>query len=136
MSATAAALLGYVAWTIALVMGVGVYRAVLVTTAGRAANSFSASGDDLEGFGRRLTRAHANCYENLPAVAAVLLYAIASGQTGVTDALAYPLLAARLAQSTVHAMSTSRPFVMIRFGFYFVQIVILLIWLARLSGIA
>lgn len=136
MSATATALFAYVVWTIVLVMGVGIYRSVLVATAGRAANSFSPSGEDLDGFGRRLTRAHANCYENLPLAAAVLLYAVATGQTAATDGLAYAFIGARIAQSVVHLMSTSRAFVLIRFGFYGVQIVILIVWMAALAGVA
>ena len=136
MSATSAVLLGYVAWTIVLVLSVGIYRSVLVAAAGRAANSFSAAGDDLPGLGQRLTRAHANCYENLPLAGAVLLYAIATGQTALTDGLAYAFIGARLAQSVVHILSTSRAFVLIRFGFYAVQIVILIVWLAALAGVA
>lgn len=136
MSATAAALLGYVAWTILLVMSLGTYRTVLAKTQGRAANSFAASGADVGELGKRLTRAHANCYENLPVAAAVLLYAIAAGETGVTDGLAYIFLAARVAQSIVHVLSTSNLFVLIRFAFFLVQLVILIIWLLQLSGIA
>lgn len=136
MSATAIALLGYVAWSMLLVMSLGILRSVLVMTAGRAANSFNASGEDIEGLGKRLTRAHANCYENLPVAGALMLYAIASGQTGVTDGLAYILLGARMAQSAVHIISTSSTFVLIRFAFFGVQLIVLIIWLLKLSGIA
>ena len=136
MSATAAALLGYVAWTMLMVMSLGVYRTVLVMAAGRAANSFGAAGDDLEGLGKRLTRAHANCYENLPVAGAVLLYAIAAGQTSVTDELAYILIGARVAQSVTHLLSTSNFFVLIRFAFFGVQLAILIYWLLQLSGLA
>lgn len=136
MSATATVLLGYVAWTILLVMSLGTYRTVLAMTEGRAANSFSASGADVGALGQRLTRAHANCYENLPVGAAVLLYAIAAGQTGVTDGLAYVFLGARIAQSIVHIISTGNLFVLIRFAFFLVQLVILVIWLLQLSGVA
>ena len=136
MSATATVLLSYVAWTMLLVMSLGIYRTVLVMKGGRAANSFSASGGDVGGLGQRLTRAHANCYENAPIGGAVLLYAIAAGQTGITDGLAYVFLAARIAQSIVHIISTSNMFVLIRFAFFGVQLVILIIWLLQLSGLA
>lgn len=136
MTPSAAALLGFAAWTIALVLALGVVRTSLVFAGKKTATGFSPSGEDLDGFARRLTRAHANCYENLPAAAAVLLYAIATGQTGVTDPLAYAFLAARLAQSTTHLISASRTFVLIRFAFYLVQSLILIIWLLALSGIA
>lgn len=136
MSATATALLGYVAWSMLLLMSLGTLRSTLVMTKGRAANSFSPSGDDLEGLGQRLTRAHANCYENLPIAGAIMLYAIATTQTSITDGLAYLLLGARMAQSITHLISASSTFVLIRFAFFGVQLVILIIWLLQLSGIA
>lgn len=131
MTPTAVSLLLYVAWFLLLLISLGFLRTSLVMKGQRAANSFSASGDDMEGFGKRLTRAHANCYENLPA-AAVLLYAIATGQAGLTDGLAYIFIAARVAQSVTHLISTSRMFVTIRFAFFMVQIVILIFWLLKL----
>lgn len=132
MTPTAMVLLSLVAWTLVLVMSLGILRSYLVMTTGRAANSFGATGDDLEGFGKRLTRAHANCYEMLPAAAIVLLYAIATGQTAATDGLAITFLGARLAQSVTHLISASSIFVLIRFAFFLVQIVIVIFWLLKL----
>lgn len=132
MTPTDTTLLLLVAWFLLLLISLGAYRTSLVMKGARAANSFAASGDDMEGFGKRLTRAHANCYEYLPAAVALLLYAIATAQTGLTDGLAYIFLAARIAQSVVHLISTSRLFVTIRFAFFIVQTVILIVWLLRL----
>ena len=115
-----------------VLISLGILRSYLVMTTGRAANSFGATGDDLEGFGKRLTRAHANCYEALPAAAIVLLYAIATGQTAATDGLAITFLGARLAQSVTHLISTSSIFVLIRFAFFLVQILIVIFWLLKL----
>jgi uncharacterized MAPEG superfamily protein len=134
MTPTAIALLGFAAWSILLVVTLGGIRTSLVLAGKKAANAFSPSGEDLEGFGKRLTRAHANCYENLPAAGAILLYALATDQTGVTDPAAYLFLAARIAQSLVHLVSTSRPFVLVRFAFFIVQIVILAWWLLQFLG--
>ena len=136
MTATAAVLLAYALLTLLLVTIVGVIRTLKVQLGGRDANSFTPTGDDLGSFGKRLTRAHANCYENLPVAAAVLLYAIATHQTALTDGLAYWFLAARLAQSITHAASTSNIAVLFRFGFYLAQNVILVIWIIRLFGIS
>ena len=133
MTPTAVALLGFAAWTILLVMTLGVLRTGLVFAGKKKANEFKASGDDLAGFGSRLTRAHANCYENLPLAGAVLLYAIATNQTAVTDPLAMIFLGARLAQSLTHLASTSRPAVTVRFLFYVAQVVILAWWILRLA---
>jgi uncharacterized MAPEG superfamily protein len=133
MTPTAIALLGFVLWTILLFVTLAVYRTSLVFAGKKKANEFRASGEDLQGFGQRATRAHANCYENLPAAAAVLLYAIATGQTAITDELAFAFLGARFLQSLTHLASTSRPAVLVRFAFYIVQIVILLIWILKLA---
>lgn len=133
MTPTAAALLGFAAWTILLVMTLGVLRTGLVFAGKRKANEFKASGDDLAGFGSRLTRAHANCYENLPVAGAILLYAIATSQTAITDELAFAFLGARILQSLTHLVSTSRPAVLVRFAFFLAQLVIIIIWLLKLT---
>ncbi|MCK5748491.1 MAG: MAPEG family protein [Oricola sp.] len=135
MTPTENALLGFVAWQLLLLFSLGFFRTSLVLAGKRASNSFAASGDDMDGLGKRLTRAHANCYENIGAVGVVMLYAIATNQTGVTDGLAYALLGARIAQSLAHLISTNRLFVLIRFLFFIVQAAILVIWLLRLFRI-
>lgn len=133
MTPTAVALLGFAAWTILLVATLGVFRVSLVMTGKKTGPGFNPSGEDLEGFGRRLTRAHANCYENLPIAGAILLYAIATSQTAITDGLAFAFLGARLLQSLTHLVSTSRPAVLVRFAFYIVQNVILVVWILQLT---
>ncbi len=135
MTPTAGALLGFASWTIFLVVMIIAYRSGIAIFAKRAANTFKPEGSDLPPFGQRLTRAHANCVENLPAAGAILLYAIATNQTGATDGLAAVFLGARLLQSLVHLASTSGPAVMARFALYLIQIGILGVWLARLSGL-
>lgn len=132
MSPTEIALLGFVAWTVFLLICLGVYRTTQVMTKGRTANSFTPSGDDVGPCGKRLTRAHANCYENLPIVGSVLLYAIATDQTALTDGLAYAFLIFRIAQSSVHLISTENFFVRIRFFFFLPQIGIVIFWLLKL----
>ena len=134
MTPTATALLVYVSWTLLLLVSLGVLRTSLVVGGKRAANSFAPSGDDMAAFGKRLTRAHANCYENLPAAGAVLLYAIATNQTALTDGLAYVFIGARISQSLAHLISTERLWVSIRFAFFIVQVAILVFWLLKLFG--
>lgn len=133
MTPSAVALLGFALWTILLVVMLAAFRVSMVSAGKKSAASFSPLGDDVEGFGRRLTRAHANCYENLPLAGAVLLYAIATDQTAITDGLAMVFLGARLLQSLTHLASTSRPAVTIRFAFYVVQILILAFWILKLA---
>ena len=132
MTPTDITLLSLVAWLLLMLLTLGAVRTSSVFAGKRAANSFSASGEDMDAFGKRLTRAHANCYEYLPIAGIVLLYAIATNQTALTDGLAYIFLGARVAQSVTHLVSTSNMFVRIRFFFFIVQTVILIIWLLKL----
>ncbi len=132
MTPTATTLLAYASWFIFLLLCLAFVRTSLVMQGKRASNSFAPSGDDMEGFAKRLTRAHANCYENIGLVAVVLLYAITTNQTALTDGLAYAFLGARIAQSVAHLISTNRLFVFLRFAFFVAQILILIFWLLKL----
>ena len=121
MSASATALAGFAAWTLFLVLLIGLYRASLVITGKRAANQFDPGGADVGDFSRRLCRAHANCYENLPIFGALIAVALVTGQTAATDGLAMWFLGARIGQSVVHLISTSVMAVNARFALYLVQ---------------
>ena len=133
MTPTAVALLGFAAWTVLMVMLLGFTRTGLVFSGRKKSNDFRASGEDLGSFGYRVTRVHANCYENLPAAATVMLYAIATNQTAITDPFALAFIALRLAQSVTHLLSTAQPMVMIRFSFYIAQNAILIYWVLSLA---
>jgi hypothetical protein len=69
-------------------------------------------------------------YENFP-LWGVLLLAIATDQTTVTDGLALYCLGARIGQVTTHLISTSERAVQIRFGFFIVQLGIVGYWLVQ-----
>lgn len=129
MNMTDIALVGVIGWTLILLLGLEVYRTLLVVKAGRAANSFSPQGDDTTPFGHRLTRAHANCYESFVLLGGCLLYALATGNTHITDGLAGYLLLSRIAQSVVHLISTSILASQIRFLLFSIQLVICGYWL-------
>ena len=135
LSASAIALLGLVGWSLVLVFLLANMRGIKVLGGHKAVNAFNVDGSDVPGFGQRLTRAYANCLENLPAQAAVLLYAMHAGQTAITDPLAGSLLGARLLQTCVHLYSTAPLFVWIRFASYLAQVLILGFWLLTLSGL-
>jgi len=132
MTPTAVALLSFAAWTLILVISLGTLRTVSVLSGERTANSFSPSGEDVPGLGHRLTRAHANCYEFLPIAGVPMLYAIATNETDLTDGLAYAFIGARVGQSLTHIASTSNIMVLLRFGFFGVQLAILVFWLLKL----
>ncbi len=134
MNTSTLALLGYAAWTLALLGGIAALRGALTVSGQRAANSFAISGEDVSPFSARFCRAHANCYENLPAFASIVILAIVSGNARITDPLALWALAARVGQSTAHLVSTSNRAVQLRFAFLFAQFLIQFWWIVRFFG--
>lgn len=136
MSVTLTVLICYVAWTIALVSLVVGYRAALVLSMRRPADSWlrGTVADD-PALILRAGNAHANCVENLPLFAGVVLIAGLSGQLTELDLLAPWLLGARIMQSVVHLIAVNHWMVFLRFNFYFLQIAILVWWLLGLAGL-
>jgi uncharacterized MAPEG superfamily protein len=134
MSTTATALIGFAAWQLVLTLALAAYRTTLVQTGRKAANDFSPDGSDVSEFGQRLTRARDNCYENLPVFAALAAGASLAGKVALLDPLAMTLLYARIGQSVTHLVSTSVPAIFVRFGFYLVQLGIMLWWVRALLG--
>ena len=128
MSITAMALIGLVLWTVILSVIMIGKRFTLIFGGDKELNTFSPDGKDIGEFGQRVTRAHANSLEVLPLAAAIMLLAIATGNTAITDSLACIYLYCRIAQSVVHMISTSKLMVLIRATFFTVQIVFLVIW--------
>jgi uncharacterized MAPEG superfamily protein len=130
MTPTLMALIGYAVWTLLLSMAIAGTRSMIVMRGGRAANDFSPTGEDVGGFSRRLARAHANCYENLPIFIAIGLGVVLSGHSEVADRYSLWVLYARIFQSLIHLASTSVPAVYLRFAFYLVQVVLLILMVA------
>ncbi len=133
MSPSALALIGYAAWSLLLAASIVTYRTGLVLTGKHSANGFDPSGADISEFSGRLCRTHANTYENLPIFGALILVAIATGNAAITDPLARWVLVARVAQSTVHLISTSELAVMVRATLFSAQLAIMGYWVVRLG---
>lgn len=133
MNATLGALIGYAAWTLALVFLVVNYRGLLVFTGQKRADEFPRRGYEAPAFIQRVQDAHANCVENIGPAAAILLAAIASGQTAITDPLACYLLYARIGQSVVHMIAVNHWMVMLRVTFLAAQFGILGWWILKLT---
>ena len=74
MSASESTILWLVVWWAALMVQLPLIR--LLASKSTGSMSFDPNGSDLEGYGRRLTRAVANCQENIPLFVGVLLLAI------------------------------------------------------------
>jgi len=127
-SPSAIALVAFIAWTLLLLTLMEAARTQLVLRRKVRANGFTPDNANLSPFMQRLARAHANCLENLPIFGGLLLVAIATGNTSVTDPLAYLFLGARVFQSLVHLSSVSALAVTIRFTAFAVQMAIGLYW--------
>lgn len=127
-SATVIALTAFIAWALALLLWMEIIRSKLVLSRQIPANAFVPDNANLSPFMQRLARAHANCLEGLPIFGGLMLVAIATSRTALTDPLAYLLLAARVAQSTIHLASTSAIAVTLRFCAFAVQLGVATWW--------
>lgn len=132
MNATILALTGYVAWVMLLLLALAAYRSVFSQVQKRKSLVFKADGSDVGDVGQRLTRAHLNSVECFPFIGGVLLIALATDSTSITNGLAYVLLGARLLQSLVHIASLSNIAISIRFVFFLVQFGICGYWIVKL----
>ena len=132
MSTSLLAVLGFISWTLFLLVVMEALRARLVLAGTVPANGFDPQNASLSPFMQRLARAHANCLEGLPVFGGLLLVAVVAGKAHVTDPLAYALLAARVVQSTIHLASTSAAAVTARFAAFAVQLGIAVWWAFKL----
>ena len=123
------ALLGFAAWTVLLVTGVFLYRGVRFVT-GTPINNWprSAKPANDAALVKRMEDAHANCLENLPVFAVIVLAAAAIGRLESIAALAPFVLYARIGQSIVHLIGVGKAHVLVRATFWSVQLG-LFIWM-------
>lgn len=129
------ALIGFTAWTLLLVMGVFAYRGARFLT-GTPINHWPRAnkpGDDAP-LVRRIEDAHANCLENLPVFAVLVLAAAALGRSVAVDDLAPWVLYARLAQSAAHLWGVGPLQVLVRASFWAVQLALFVWMLLRLAA--
>jgi uncharacterized MAPEG superfamily protein len=134
MSYTLLALLGFICWTLFLLVLMEVIRSKLVLAGEVAANGFNPENSNLSPFMQRLARAHANCLEGLPLFGGLMVVAVIAGKSNITDPLAYALLGARVVQSIIHLASTSPAAVSARFAAFAAQLGIAVYWAFRLHG--
>ena len=128
MSSSLIALTGFITWALLLLVLMEIIRSKLVLRGKVPANGFTPDNAGLSPFMQRLARAHANCVESLPVFGGLLVVAIATDQTRITDPLSYVFLASRVFQSLVHLASTSPTAVTVRFTAFAVQMGIGLVW--------
>ena len=128
MSNTVLALTGFIAWALALLVLMETIRSKMVLTGEVPANGFDPANSTLAPFMQRLARAHANCVEGLPIFGGLMLVALVTGRSGVTDPLALVFLGARVVQSLIHLASLSNAAVTARFTAFAVQMAIGVYW--------
>ncbi|MFN2375898.1 MAG: MAPEG family protein [Candidatus Binatia bacterium] len=117
------ALMGFVFWTVFLVIAIGVVRVGQVASGKAAVNGFPAGQPHGTDSYWRMNRAHMNCVENLPLFAAVVLTGHVSGLTAGTFAtLSQVYVVARVAQTVIHVSSGSAMAVNLRFVSFLVQV--------------
>jgi uncharacterized MAPEG superfamily protein len=121
-------LTGFITWALLLLVLMEVIRAQLVLRGKVPANGFTPDNAALSPFMQRLARAHANCVESLPIFGGLLLVAIATDRSSITDPLANLFLGSRVFQSLVHLASPSSTAVTIRFTAFTMQMAIGLYW--------
>ena len=128
MVKTTIALLVFIGWTLLLLIVMEAIRSYLVVSRQVIATKFVPNNENLSPFMQRLARAHLNCVEGLPVFGGLMLVAIVTSKTSITDPLAFWFLLARIVQSCVHLLSTEAMAINVRFAAFVVQMVIGLIW--------
>lgn len=122
-------LLAFAMWTLIVPLGAVAYyrwRHILAGTA--PINAFPADAVTGADWYRRAMRAHANCVENLPVFGSiVVLVSLLGVHSASADVLALTVLAARIAQTTIHmAWTESVRTVSVRFACYLLQVLCML----------
>lgn len=131
-SPTLVALSGFLLWTVFLLIVMEVMRVWWVLVKQFPVNEFKPDNSNLSLFLQRLARAHANCIEGIAVFGGLLIIALLTEQTAITDPLAYVFLAARIAQSLAHLVSLHVIAVNFRFVFFTVQLVLGVYWAVKL----
>ena len=133
-------LLLFAAWTVVLLSGtVGYFRWSRILTGRATIREWQPDEDQGKDWYRRAMRAHANCLENLPLYTAVVIgLLVTKASSPWLDVLAIILLAARIAQSTLHIGLEQTEFVAgVRFGCYAIQVMCMImmgVWAAVVAS--
>src|SRR3990167_787916 len=135
MNISAMALAAFISWALFLLVLMELMRSYLVIAGRISSNEFKPDNSNLSPFMQRLARAHANCVESLPIFGGLLVVALATGRTEVTDLLAPWFVLARVVQSSIHMASLSVVAVNARFAAFAVQMAIGVYWAYALLAI-
>jgi uncharacterized MAPEG superfamily protein len=129
------ALLAFTAWTLFLIVTVFLYRGMRFL-GGTPINNWprgNKPADDAPLI-KRLEDAHANCLENLPLFAVIVLGAVAMGKLEMIAPFAPWVLYARMGQTAAHMAGVGKVYVFLRASFWSVQLGLFFWMLAKLLG--
>jgi uncharacterized MAPEG superfamily protein len=132
-------LLGFATWTLLVMsIGIGVYRWAMILRGAAELTSFPGDVPHGSVAYRRVVRAHANCLENLPVFAVIVLVGAVTGlHPAGTDVLAAMTMGARIVQSSVHMLFPEQnATVAVRFSFFLAQVVAMILLVALLAQAA
>jgi uncharacterized membrane protein YecN with MAPEG domain len=107
---------------------IGVHRWKLILSGSAAIHTFRADAPTGPDWYRRATRAHANCVENLPVYASIVVVLSLVGVQGLAvEALCCIVLGARVCQTLVHVgFAQTERVVSVRFSFFTLQLLSML----------
>ena len=127
------ALLAFTGWTLALVIGLFLYRGLRILRGTPITHwpRGTMPDDDLP-LARRMADAHANCLENLPVFAVLVLVAASRGKLASVDVLAACVFYCRAAQSFMHLWGTGSLQVHLRAVFWAGQLALFVMMFVRL----
>lgn len=131
-------LLGFAAWTLLIVvLAVAPFRVGSVLAGKASPKSFPAEIPHGPDWYRRVLRAHANCVENLPVFAVVVIVGHLAGVRDTTfDLLSQVYLGARICQTVTHIASGRGLIINVRFTFFVVQLVCIAAMMFRIATAA
>lgn len=120
-------LLGFAVWTLLiLIVVVAPFRIGSVVGGKAGPASFPADTPHGPDWYRRVMRAHANCVENLPVFAVVVIVGHLSGlRDPAFDTMSQVYLGARVCQTAMHIASGRGLIINVRFTFFLVQLICL-----------
>lgn len=129
------ALLGFTAWTLLLVLAVFGYRGIRFLS-GTPINSWprGVKSSTDAALVTRIADAHANCLENLPLFAVIVLVAGQMNKLEAIGGLACYVLYARIGQTLAHLSGTGKLNVLVRATFWAVQLVLFVLMLIKLCA--
>ena len=118
-------LLGFATWTLLLLLcTIGIYRWSRILSGRAKITQFGADAPKADEWYARAMRAHANCLENLPVFAVIVLCIYAAGiSSPAINVMSATVLVARVVHSVIHvSLEPTVANAYVRFFFFFLQI--------------